>query len=178
MRQAARGDSSAFHALVDRHSDQLFRLARYLSGSQPDAEDLCQETLIDAFRSMHRFEGRSSVRTWLRRILLRRATRLWHRRRRKVLSIHEAEREAGELDGRLSLGSSEVRVDCQLDVAAVLQKLPPKLAQVFALREMEQMSYEEISRNLGIPAGTVESRLHRARAQLRGLLKGYMTEEE
>src|SRR5436853_6827747 len=69
-REAARGDGRAFHALVDRHGPRLLRLARALCGTAADAEDVLQETFLGAFKNLPRFEGRSSVRTWLSRILV------------------------------------------------------------------------------------------------------------
>src|ERR1700710_2969331 len=73
VRRAVGGDTAAFHTLTDRYAKELFRLALSLSSSRSDAEDICQETLVGAYRGLHRFEGKASVKTWLMRILMRRA---------------------------------------------------------------------------------------------------------
>src|SRR4051794_33881789 len=69
LRQAAAGDGRAFHLLVDRHADRLFRLSVSLIGNSSDAEDVVQETFAGAFKGLRQFEGRASVKTWLTRIL-------------------------------------------------------------------------------------------------------------
>src|SRR5271170_245595 len=89
LRRAEDGDSAAFHALVDRHAQRLYRLAASLIGNAADAEDVLQETFIGAFRGLRSFEGRSSVKTWLTRILVMQAAQ-WNRARRR--------RPAGPMD--------------------------------------------------------------------------------
>ena len=70
---AVHGDHGAFHTLVDRHARGLFRVAVSLSASRSDAEDICQETFAAAFKGLKGFDGRASIKTWLTRILMRRA---------------------------------------------------------------------------------------------------------
>src|SRR5271167_631695 len=84
LHRAGAGDSGAFHALVDRHAQRLYRLAVSLIGNATDAEDVLQETFIGAFRGMRSFEGRSSVKTWLTRILVIQAAQFNRGRRRRV----------------------------------------------------------------------------------------------
>jgi RNA polymerase sigma-70 factor (ECF subfamily) len=79
VQASARGDKKAVHALVDRYAPELTRLARSLSRTRDDAEDVVQETFIGAFKGVSRFDGRSSVRTWLSRILVRQAAKAWNR---------------------------------------------------------------------------------------------------
>ena len=93
VEKARGGDSSAFHKLVDRYAGSLFGLAVSLSGNAADAEDMLQETFTGAFRGLGAFEGRSSVKTWLTRILIRQRARHWrstHRGKAATLSIEEA----------------------------------------------------------------------------------------
>lgn len=167
-RRAAGGDRSAFHAVVDRHAQALYRLARGLSSSRPDAEDLVQETFVEAIKSIGGFDGRSSLMTWLTRILFRRAGRLWkrNRRARAMISLDAAGDSARPHDRLVSMPATS-SVDHRLDLAAVLPRLAPEHRQVLLLREMQGMSYAEIARTLKVPQGTVESRLHRARKELR-----------
>jgi len=162
--RAARGDARAFHDLVDRHADRLFRLAVSLLGNSTDAEDVVQETLIGAFRGLKGFEARSSFKTWITRILVLQAAQ-FRRRKRPMQSIPESQPTAKDQPA----GS-----EAKLDVQAALLNLPPEHRQVIVLRELEQMTYEEIAQVLDIPQGTVESRLHRARTALREKLKAYL----
>jgi RNA polymerase sigma-70 factor (ECF subfamily) len=171
---AVGGDASAFHELVDRHSAHLFRLASYLSKTAADAEDIVQETFIGAFAGLGKFNGKSSVKTWLSRILTRQAARAWNksRRSRNAATLEDAQARPGS-DAGLSVSSTATAVDQKIDVAAILKLVSEEHRQVLVLREMQGLSYGEIAEALGIPQGTVESRLHRARAEMRRRLQGY-----
>jgi len=162
VRRARRGDDGAFRELVDRHGPGLYRMAFSLVGNAADAEDALQETLLGAFRHLGRFEQRSSVRTWLTRIVMRQAARV-HRGRRRTAPLPETQ----EAKGGTAAG-------VRMDVLAALDKLAPIHRDVITLREIQGMRYEEIATVLGIPIGTVESRLHRARAALREELRDYL----
>jgi RNA polymerase sigma-70 factor (ECF subfamily) len=174
LRAAARGDASAFHTLVDRHAGYLYRLASYVSRRSPDAEDIVQETLVGAFTGMKRFDGRSSVKTWLTRILMQQASRAWRRSKRRMAFDIEAAANSESDDAALSVQSGSTAVDKKIDVAAVLEALNPEHREVLVLREMQGMSYAEIAEVLAIPVGTVESRIHRARAEVRRRLQEYL----
>ncbi len=180
VRQAAQGDRSAFHVLVDRHARDLFRLARSLSKTRSDAEDIVQETFIGAFRGLAGFNEKASVRTWLSRILMRRAAKAWHRSRHSRGAVPlEIAQDTGATaatagTGRLSVPSGTTGVDQRLDLNQILELLGPEHRQVLVLRELQGLSYVEIAQTLGIPRGTVESRLHRARNELRERLNGYL----
>ena len=179
-RDAAGGDGRAFHALVDRHGPRLLRLARALCGNSADAEDVLQETFLGAFRNLPRFEGRSSVRTWLSRILMTQVA-LQRRRggRHRHLSLDAGDTDAGPsrdaVGGPVPAGGTSPAgaVDWRVDLDAALRELSAEHREVVVLRELEGLSYEEIARVLGVPRGTVESRLHRARAELRQRLAAY-----
>ena len=166
LRQAARGDRQAFSTLVDLHAQPLFRIALTLIGNRSDAEDLVQETLAGALESAGGFRGEASVRTWLTRILFRQAAKQRRRNwRNRSLPIESAE----QVGSPGAAGS----VDRRLDVLAVLQTLSPEHREVIVLREYQAMSYDEMAKILGVPRGTIESRLHRARQELKDKLKGY-----
>jgi RNA polymerase sigma-70 factor (ECF subfamily) len=173
LRSAAGGDRRAFHELVGRHSDSLFRLAVSMSRSRADAEDVLQETLIGAFRGMAKFDGRASVRTWLTQILVRQSAKMWHKGKRTAQAV-AIDSPAGAAAGEsLARPSPEENVDRRIDLTAVINTLPDDHREVILLREVRGLSYEEIAEVLRVPRGTVESRLHRARAGLRQRLKGY-----
>jgi len=163
LRRARHGDSGAFHALVDRHAQRLYRLAVSLVGNAVDAEDVLQEAFIGVFRGLKGFEGRSSVKTWLTRILVMQAAQFRRSRGRK---------KAEALDDSAAAASRSAETG--LDVAAALGQLSPEHRQVLVLREYERMTYEEIAEVLDVPRGTVESRIHRARGEMREKLKSYL----
>ena len=177
LRSAAGGEGRAFHELVDRHGPRLYRMAVALCGNAADAEDVLQEAFTGAYRGLGRFEARSSVKTWLSRILVTQAA-LWRRRgrnRRGVLPLTSggADEEGGGLPVAAPGEGPAGEVDYRIDLRAALQTLSPDHREVVTLREIDGLSYEEIAGVLGVPRGTVESRLHRARAELRERLKAY-----
>ena len=173
-RRAKRGEGAACHDMVDRYSASLYRLAVGLVGNAADAEDVLQETFAGAFKALDRFEGRSSLRTWLTRILVRQAARHHRTRsRHRTVSLEAvAETEAGP--GRGSR-SGDTESDARMDVMAALDRLAPIHREVVVLRELQGMSYREIADVLDVPRGTVESRLFRARRMLKERLKDYLT---
>ncbi len=172
MRKVSKGDGDAFHELVNRHSRALFSAAQALLSNAADAEDVVQETFAGAYRAAANFERRSSVKTWLRRILLRQVARHYRDRPMKMQGLDTPE----ALDAPMSphKPSAQSGIDARLDVMSMLQELSPEHREIIVLREIEQMSYEEMAEALGVPRGTVESRLHRARAELKERLGKYM----
>ncbi|HVT91142.1 MAG TPA: RNA polymerase sigma factor [Tepidisphaeraceae bacterium] len=155
-----KGDSQSWRWLVDRYGNRLYGLARGIVGSSEDAEDVVQETLSGAFRSIRGFQGRASLWTWLVRILVRQASR----RRAQARAVDRFD-ETDESSPSSTSGNKGV--DARVDLDAALMKLNVEHRQILLLREMEQMTYDEISESLEIPIGTVESRLYRARLELR-----------
>ncbi|HWE02282.1 MAG TPA: sigma-70 family RNA polymerase sigma factor [Tepidisphaeraceae bacterium] len=171
---AASGDRGAFHMIVERHSRGLFRIARSLCKCNSDAEDVVQDTFLAAYRGIGKFDGRSSLKTWLARIVMKRSISAWRKdkRHRAAVSL-EASHDAPGDDGRATRTAGTAVVDQRLDLAAVLPDLADEYREIFVLREIQGLSYAEIAAALHIPAGTVDSRLHRARGELRKRLKGY-----
>jgi RNA polymerase sigma-70 factor (ECF subfamily) len=167
LRRIACGDEAAFRALVDRHAAYLHGIARSMTGNHADAEDVVQETFAAVVNS--KFRGESQVRTWLVQILVRRIAMLRRTRRRKPV---EHRPEAPDV---AAPGSGHAGSDAKLDLASMLERLSPEHRDVIVLREVQGMSYEEIAATLEVPRGTVESRLYRARNELRERFKGYMT---
>ena len=169
------GDEAAFRELVNRHGDGLYGLACSVMGNSADAEDVLQETLLGAFRRLAAFEGRSSVKTWLVRILLNHASKF--RRSRRVRKTSALPDEVGPDDGQalgLDSGSPAAIVESRVDLNQMLAVLSPEHREVIVLRELQQMSYDEIAGALKIPRGTVESRLHRARQEMKRRFAGYL----
>jgi RNA polymerase sigma-70 factor (ECF subfamily) len=168
----ARGDGRAFHQLVDRHSGRLYRVAFSLVGNVADAEDVLQEAFAGVFRGAGKFEGRSSVQSWMTRIVVTQAAKFWRTRRGKRDKSLEENLEASTGPAVDSGGSASV--DARLDLQSCLQQLSEEHRQVLVLREIDGMGYEEIAQVLSVPRGTVESRLFRARAELKKKLKDYL----
>jgi RNA polymerase sigma-70 factor (ECF subfamily) len=123
------------------------------------------------FRSIDTYDGRASLLTWMSHILVRRIRRMarkWDRRRRTMIALDSVD-EAATVGPMPKVD----RVDWSIDLTAALAKLPPEFREAIVLREVRGMSYTEIAKALRIPEGTVESRIHRARAQLRKTLAEY-----
>jgi RNA polymerase sigma-70 factor (ECF subfamily) len=181
-RRVRGGDMAAFHELVERHAASLLGMAAMLVGNAADAEDVVQETLAGAFRGLGGFRGDSSVKTWLTRILLRQAAgQLRKRGKYQAVSLEAAgpalrSRYAGRSTRTQAppVRPATERADARMDLAAALADMSEEYRQVLVLRELQGLSYDEISRVLNVPGGTVESRLFRARRAMRDRLKDYL----
>ena len=171
VKSAQRGDHAAFHELVDRYASQLYRLAFSLVDNAADAEDVVQEAFLGAFRGLRSFEHRSSVKTWLVRILVRQAAGHFRRtKRHRGRMVRLEETLAPQL-----VAPAGAKPGVRMDINAAIRSLSPERREVIVLRELQGMSYEEIAQVLGIPRGTVESRLFRARRDLQQRLGEYLT---
>lgn len=164
---------TGFREHVVPELDVLLRVARRLTGSPDTAEDLVQETLIRAYRAVDRFDGRHP-RAWLLTIL-RNTWKNMNRRARPLFADDPEEplnrAAARGADGRT--GAEEQVVDAGFDqqLAQALTDLAPIHQQVVLLVDVDGLSYQETADVLGVPTGTVMSRLHRARRQLRTRLE-------
>jgi RNA polymerase sigma-70 factor (ECF subfamily) len=166
-------EEAACSELVDAHQRMVFQLALNLLGDRDEALDLSQEVFLRVFRTIHRFRGHSSLRTWIYRIAVNQARnrhRFWRRRHRAdqvSLDAHVALH--GDFPSNGELGPD--RVLAQKELASQLQRaldhLPFDQRTVIVLREVDGLSYEEIAFSLGVAIGTVKSRLTRARQALR-----------
>jgi RNA polymerase sigma-70 factor (ECF subfamily) len=157
---------SAFEAEALPHADRLFRLAMWFERNRADAEDVVQETMMRALRSFHRYQAGTNCRAWLITILQRVVS---NRRRARGRSI-----VVSDPDDRLAQAVPFVPpVPQQLtdeDVIGSLRRLPVAFQDVILLCDVEGLTYKEAAGALTIPIGTVMSRLHRGRAQLRAEL--------
>ena len=173
VRRARQGEEAAYHEMVDRYGPELYWLALSLVGNAADAEDVLQETFSGAFQHLRVFKQRASVKTWLSRILVRQAARCHRSRRRHRMTSLESVAETPKAVLR-NEGSGEAGSDARMDVLAALETLPEIHREVVVLRELQGMTYAEMAEVLGVPPGTVESRLHRARQALRERLRDYL----
>jgi RNA polymerase sigma-70 factor, ECF subfamily len=162
---ASRDDSDpwdAFEGEVLPHADRLFRLAMWFVRNRADAEDVVQDTMMQALKSFHRFQRGTNCRAWLTTILQRIVS---NRRRAAGRSL-----VVDDPDDRIAQTPFVPPVPQELTdelVLGTLRRLPATFQDVILLCDVEDLSYKEAAEALAIPIGTVMSRLHRGRAQLR-----------
>jgi RNA polymerase sigma-70 factor (ECF subfamily) len=172
-----RGDPGAFDVLLSRHERRVLRLATRLLGDPESALDAAQETFVKAWRALPRFVGASRFSTWLTRIAINQCRNEIRRRRTvkhtRPLSLDECapgedrprgDSVAGDVPepGRFAEGRETASA-----FRAAMDALDPDEREVLILKEVEDMGYEGIAEVLAVPVGTVRSRLHRARAELK-----------
>ena len=162
------GETEAFGELVLKYQNRLFSAVSNAFGDQTEAEDVVQETFVQAFTKLASFRSESSFYTWLYRIAFNTSISR-NRRKRPTVSVEQSR----EVFGREPQGSDEdprdelERKERAVEVHAALQRISDEHRSILVLREIEDMDYEAISQVLDLPIGTVRSRLHRARLQLR-----------
>ena len=177
IHRCAEGDDAACAELMAEHQRMVIQLAMNLLGDRDEALDLSQEVFLRVFRTIHRFRGQSSLRTWIYRIAVNQARnkhRFWRRRHRAdQVSLDQHIAAHGEF--RSGGNTTPDRVLAQKELASQLQNaldgLPFDQRTAIVLREVDGMSYEEIAFSLGVAVGTVKSRLTRARQALRNQLR-------
>ena len=158
--QAKQGDPHAFDELVYRHQEAVMNLARRIVADTDAAQDILQEVIIKAYRSLERFRGEASFATWLYRIAIN-ETRAHLRREKRRAHGHE------QLAERLQ-GTGHADVD-DGPLMLLLQELPEKHRVTLALFYLQELSLAEIARTMGAPLGTVKAWLSRGRKKLREL---------
>jgi len=173
IQRARNGDSQAFGALVERYQRRVVGVAQAVVHNQDDAIELAQETFIRAYENLAKFESRSSFSTWLYRIAANLAIDFRRREgRHPVLRGEDAEAEIQRLPSpRGDAFRETARAELSGRINEALKELTPEHRAVILLREVEGLSYDEISEVLQVPRGTVMSRLHYARGRLRAILK-------
>jgi RNA polymerase sigma-70 factor, ECF subfamily len=176
VRRTLAGDRTAFDVLIGRHQKGLYALIRGIVRDPTDADDLVQEAFFRAYRYLDRFDTSRSFRPWIFKIGANLSFRHLRRNRRgNWISIEAEDPRTGLTAGdRLpSPGAAEagpLRVEHRR-LAEAMDRLPPLYRSVLVLRAVHELHYEEIAETLGIPVGTVMSRLSRARQTLKELLE-------
>jgi RNA polymerase sigma-70 factor (ECF subfamily) len=178
------GDPEAFARLVRLHEGMVVSLATRLLGEVEEARDVAQEVFLQVYKRLGAFEGRSSLRTWIYRIAINQChnrRRFWHRRRRdRERPLDEAVLAPvlpGERAGAASPYEETLRRERARQVQAALLELRFEHRSVLLLREVEGLTCEEVAAALGVPEGTVKSRLSRAREAMRRKLAGLIEGE-
>jgi RNA polymerase sigma-70 factor (ECF subfamily) len=169
------GQTHYFQQLVDRYQARIYATVVAMLGNRQDAEDVVQETFMTAYRKLHQFQQKSSFYTWLYRISFNLAIDLQRKggKAKKVFSNHFTD------DAPLTLHPSAadspehfaIQNERSAMVRRALQQLDTDRRNIIAMRDIEGLDYSEIAVVLDLPIGTVRSRLHRARLELRDILK-------
>jgi RNA polymerase sigma-70 factor (ECF subfamily) len=158
-----------FESEAMQHIDDLYRTARRLTRSEAEADDLVQETFMQAWKSFDRYELGTNCRAWLYKILF---NKFDHDRRKRQTQAKYFQ-EADELVFEFSAAAQPVPEHLtDREVISALEKLPEHYRSVVLLADVHEFDYKEVAEILSIPMGTVMSRLNRARTQLRKSLAG------
>jgi RNA polymerase sigma-70 factor (ECF subfamily) len=176
MRDAQRGDSVAFTAIMRRYNRRLYRTARAILKDDTLAEDALQDAYIAAFRHLHDFRGDASLGTWLTRIVVNQSLQMLRssRRERVVIPFGESDTEHEAMNVADAPGATPEKALLRSEMRRLIERnidaLPQVYRTVFMLREVEELSVDETAAALDVPAATVRSRLFRAKARLREAL--------
>jgi RNA polymerase sigma-70 factor (ECF subfamily) len=171
---ARRGDRQALETLLVAHYDRIHALCRRMLGNEADAIDATQDALLSAVRSISRFDGRSAFGTWLYRIATNACLdELRRRRRRPVVGLPGAADEVGALSDAFGHAGHDPADEAaaHVDVDAALRRLAPEHRVAVVLRDVCDLTYEEIAAVLEVPIGTVRSRIARGRGALADLIQ-------
>jgi RNA polymerase sigma-70 factor (ECF subfamily) len=175
VRQARRGDSAAFGALVTRYQDRVHNLCYRMCHNEADALDLSQSTFLKALDGLGRFRAESSFYTWLFRIAVN--VTLSHRRahrRRRTFSLDTGSDDANpgpQLAARQDdVAERAMTGETHAQVVRAIERLDEEFRIAVILKDVEDLGYAAISEILSVPVGTVKSRIHRGRLMLRELL--------
>lgn len=187
LTRAQEGDISAFEALVDRHKDKVFALALRMTRSEADAAEITQETFLSAYQHLKTFRGDAAFGSWVHRIAANHA--LMRLRHRRVVDAAHEELKQPEFNERGSFveyptndwsrRADEKALDAELGQAIrqAADRLPEEYRRVFLLKDVDGLSYEEISEVTGDSVPAIKSRLHRARLALREAIDAFYQEK-
>ena len=183
IERASAGDGDAFEMLVRKHQTWVVSLAYRMLGDHAEAEEIAQEIFLKAFRALKRFERKSRFSTWLYSIATNHClNQLESRRRRpRLQELNRSARREGNPGSLLdqvadpTAGADQAleRADLQRLVQEQLLTLTPEHRSILVLRDIQGLAYEEIGEILSLEPGTVRSRLHRARMELKERLQPY-----
>lgn len=158
-----RRDRRAQQAVYERHAGRIYRLALRLAGNEQDAFDLAQETFVRAFEKIHTFDAQARLSTWLCRIATNEALQFFRRR--------QTERRHLRLVSAARVQTTDDQTAASVEMDDALAALSDEHRAILVLRYQEGLSYADLAEALALSPGTVASRLNRARAELRALLR-------
>lgn len=176
-----RGDAAAFDRLVERYKERLYATVYHMTGNHEDANDLVQDSLIKAYRSIRSFKGQSSFYTWVYRITVNRTINFLKRRKNRnqyslddVDSAIHTDPDFVELMSHVTPRREVGLLELQAKLNEALQKLSETHRAVVIMHDIQGMTHADIAKTLQCSEGTVRSRLFYARQQLQGLLGEYL----
>jgi RNA polymerase sigma-70 factor (ECF subfamily) len=164
VRRCVEGDTAAFGLLVERHERRVYNLALRMTGREEDARDATQDAFLTALRKLSSFRGDAAFTTWLHRITVNACYDLLRKRARSPMlerviddePAHEPPPSPDHAD----------RTELSIDVRRALLEVPEDYRAVMILHDVQDLPYEEVAAIVGVPVGTVKSRLHRGRLAL------------
>ncbi len=172
------GDTAAFEELIVRYETKIYTTCLYFLKNREDAEDAAQEVIIKLYRKLDTFRQEASFTTWMNYVAANTCKDLLRKRKRdRVLSLdEEIETEDGQVqreipDGKPGPGDCLEQKELREVLLRAIGELSEEHRAVMLMREYQTLSYEEISEIMGISLGTVKSRIHRARGELRQILR-------
>jgi RNA polymerase sigma-70 factor (ECF subfamily) len=168
------GRQDAFGELVNRYQTRLYNAAIRLVGNPEDAADVVQDAFLNAYQSLRTFKGDAEFYTWLYRIAIN--TAISHKRKKRATVSLDAAGPEGGIDPDdpseyIKPGVALERSEEGVQLQSAMTRLSHEHKEVLVLKDIEGMKYEDIAELLGVPIGTIRSRLHRARLELRDLLE-------
>lgn len=181
------GDQSVFSLIVERYQDRVYTLCLRWMGNRAVAEEVAQDVFLALYRSLERFRGDAQLKTWIFRVAINHCKNRRLYRKRRHQDRHEP------LEGNRDDDDAPVRQlaadqpgtdahtfagEAESLVQQALGELDEEQRQIIVLRDVEDLSYEEISEIMDLPRGTVKSRLHRARSQLAAILQRWVGKED
>lgn len=189
VQRARAGDQRAFKLLVERYQRKVYSVALGMVKDKEEARDVAQEAFVKVYKYLDHFKGDASFYTWLYRITVNICIDVLRKKGSKgdehvefdeSVKLDTAEAGIGALGSRLGTNpqKSVLRRELAERITSAMQDIPTAHRQILLLREVEGMSYEDLSRTLQIPKGTVMSRLFHARLKMQKILREYLDLDE
>ena len=172
--RAREGDIASFEALVDEYERKLLRFAWRTLGDRQDAEDVVQDTLVKAWRSLDALSEPAAFGTWIYRMASNRCTDVLRRRTTRPADASDPEDLGHHVDGTASVERSVEARTALEHFTEVLQTLSSEQRVTWVLHQMEGLSYAEVAETLGISEGSVRGRIHRARTAIAEGMEGWV----
>ena len=164
VRRYLSGDRAAFAALVERHERRVYNLALRMTGREEDARDATQDAFLTVLRKLSSFRGEAAFTTWLHRVAVNACYDLLRKRQRAPV-LERPEDDLPAIEPPPAPDPSDAS-DLSIDVQRALMQVPEDFRVVMILHDVHDLRQEDVASVLGIPVGTVKSRLHRGRVAL------------